>query len=114
MDSRLHGLAPAKVLARFATEVEKKLRITVSIGLSCNKFLAKIASDLDKPRGFAVLGGRDAAAFLAPKPASLIFGVGKMAQQSRRTATAAARRLQRGVGQTVAAKASDHGTWRFF
>src|SRR4030095_5208883 len=49
--------------------------------LSCNKFLAKIASDLDKPRGFAVLGGREAAQFLAPKPVSLIFGVGRIAQQ---------------------------------
>ena len=48
---RLHGLAPAKVLARFAADVEGALGITVSIGLSCNKFLAKIASDLDKPRG---------------------------------------------------------------
>jgi DNA polymerase-4 len=68
---------PAKALARFAGEVEKKLRITVSIGLSCNKFLAKVASDLDKPRGFAVLGANEAQAFLAPKPVSFIFGVGK-------------------------------------
>ncbi len=75
---RLHGHSPAKVLARFATDVENKLAITVSIGLSCNKFLAKIASDLDKPRGFAVLGGGEAAAFLAPKPVSFIFGVGKV------------------------------------
>ena len=59
----------------------KLLGITVSIGLSSNKFLAKIASDLDKPRGFAVLGSREAAAFLAPKPVTLIFGVGRMAQQ---------------------------------
>jgi DNA polymerase IV len=74
---RLHGMAPAKALARFAAAVERELRITVSIGLSCNKFLAKIASDLDKPRGFAVLGGGEAAAFLAPKPVSFIYGVGK-------------------------------------
>src|SRR5438067_1102540 len=53
---RLHGVAPAKSLAGFAARVERELRITVSVGLSCNKFLAKIASDLDKPRGFAVLG----------------------------------------------------------
>ncbi len=59
--ARLHGMSPAKALARFAAEVEKNLGITVSIGLSCNKFLAKIASDLDKPRGFAVLGRRRSA-----------------------------------------------------
>jgi DNA polymerase-4 len=79
--ARLHGTSPAKALAEFAGEVEKNLGITVSIGLSCNKFLAKIASDLDKPRGFAVLGRREATAFLAAKPVTLIFGVGKMAQQ---------------------------------
>jgi DNA polymerase-4 len=75
---RLHGLSAAKVLARFAAEVEQRLSITVSIGLSCNKFLAKIASDLDKPRGFAVLGAVEAQAFLATKPVSFIFGVGKV------------------------------------
>jgi DNA polymerase IV len=79
--ARLHGTSAAKALATFAAEVEKKLAITVSIGLSCNKFLAKIASDLDKPRGFAVLGANEAAAFLAPKPLGLIFGVGRVAQQ---------------------------------
>jgi DNA polymerase-4 len=74
---RLHGMSPARALARFAGEVERTLRITVSIGLSCNKFLAKVASDLDKPRGFAVLGAAEAPAFLAPKPVGFIFGVGK-------------------------------------
>ena len=53
---RLHGMTAAKTLARFATRVQQTLGITVSIGLSANKFLAKIASDLDKPRGFAALG----------------------------------------------------------
>jgi DNA polymerase IV len=76
--ARLHGMSPAKALARFAAAVEKTLRITVSIGLSCNKFLAKVASDIDKPRGFAVLGAGDAEPFLAPKPISFIYGVGKV------------------------------------
>jgi len=79
--ARLHGMSPAKSLARFAADVEKSLGITVSIGLAANKFLAKIASDLDKPRGFAVLGAGEAAQFLASKPVSLIFGVGRVAQQ---------------------------------
>ena len=78
---RLHGTSPAKSLADFAARVERELGITVSIGLSCNKFLAKIASDLDKPRGFAVIGGVEAAAFLAPRPVTQIFGVGKVAQK---------------------------------
>ena len=73
---RLHGMSAAKSLARFAGQVERDLGITVSIGLSGNKFLAKIASDLDKPRGFAVLGQAEAPAFLAPKPVSFIYGVG--------------------------------------
>ncbi len=76
---RLHGMSAAKVLARFATQVESKIGITVSIGLAANKFLAKIASDLDKPRGFAVLGRTEAASFLADKSVTFIFGVGKVA-----------------------------------
>ncbi len=78
---RLHGMSAAKALARFSAKVEKEIGITVSIGLAANKFLAKIASDLDKPRGFAVIGKAEAAAFLADKPVSIIFGVGKVAAQ---------------------------------
>ncbi|MBI3435577.1 MAG: DNA polymerase IV [Proteobacteria bacterium] len=74
---RLHAMSPAKSLARFAQCVEREVGISVSIGLAANKFLAKIASDLDKPRGFAVLGMREAAAFLAPRPVTFIWGVGK-------------------------------------
>jgi len=76
---RLHSMSPALVLARFARRVEDTIGITVSIGLSANKFLAKIASDLDKPRGFAVLGRDEAVAFLAAKPVGFIWGVGKVA-----------------------------------
>ena len=74
---RLHGRVPAKSLAAFARRVEDEIGITVSIGLSENKFLAKLASDLDKPRGFSVLSRREAPAFLAPRPVTFIWGVGK-------------------------------------
>jgi DNA polymerase-4 len=77
---RLHGVPPAKTLAAFQERVERELGITISIGLSGNKFLAKIASDLDKPRGFAVLAPDEAPAFLAKRPVTQIFGVGNAAQ----------------------------------
>ncbi|MCX7319540.1 MAG: DNA polymerase IV [Hyphomicrobiales bacterium] len=73
---RVHGMIPAKVLAKFAADVERDIGISVSVGLSVNKFLAKIASDLDKPRGFAVLDQADAVALLADRPVCFIFGVG--------------------------------------
>jgi DNA polymerase-4 len=78
---RVHGMIPAKVLARFAREVERDIGITVSVGLSCNKFLAKIASDLDKPRGFAALDQDEARELLATKPVGFIFGVGPATQE---------------------------------
>jgi DNA polymerase IV len=78
---RMHGLIPAKVLARFAREIEREVGITVSVGLSCNKFLAKIASDLEKPRGFAALDQDEACAMLADKPVGFIFGVGPATQE---------------------------------
>src|SRR4051812_48361992 len=78
---RVHGMIPAKVLARFARQVERDIGITVSVGLSCNKFLAKIASDLDKPRGFAALDQDEAREMLAAKPVGFIFGVGPATQE---------------------------------
>ncbi|MDE0172894.1 MAG: DNA polymerase IV [Defluviicoccus sp.] len=76
----LHRGSPATTLARLARRVEDALSITVSIGLSYNKFLAKIASDLDKPRGFAVLGRAEARSFLSDKPVRLLWGVGEAMQ----------------------------------
>lgn len=78
---RLHGAPPAITLARFARRVEDELALSVSVGLSYNKFLAKIASDLDKPRGFAVIGRAEAVQFLASKPIGIIPGVGKVTQE---------------------------------
>ncbi|WP_445682021.1 DNA polymerase IV [Radicibacter daui] len=77
----LHGGPPALTLVRLARRIEQEVGVTVSIGLSHNKFLAKVASDLDKPRGFSIIGKAETLDFLAPKPVSLIWGVGKAMQQ---------------------------------
>ncbi len=77
---RLHGHSPAVSLADLARRIERDIGISVSIGLSHNKFLAKIASDLDKPRGFAVIGKAETLSFLAERPVSQIWGVGKAMQ----------------------------------
>jgi DNA polymerase-4 len=80
--ARLHGAPPAVMLARLVKRMSEELGITGSIGLSHNKFLAKIASDLDKPRGFAVIGQAETQAFLRPKPVRLIWGVGTAGQEA--------------------------------
>jgi DNA polymerase-4 len=77
---RLHGHSPAQSLARLAKQIEAEVGITVSIGLSHNKFLAKLASEIDKPRGFAAIGAAEALAFLRDKPVSYIRGAGNMLQ----------------------------------
>ncbi len=74
---RLHKCTPAQTLARLARRIEDEIAITVSIGLSFNKFLAKVASDLDKPRGFSIIGRTEAVGFLDKRPVTLLPGVGK-------------------------------------
>lgn len=78
--ARLHGAPPAVMLARLVRRMERELGLTGSIGLSHNKFLAKIASDLDKPKGFSVVGKAETQAFLTPKPVRIIWGVGTATQ----------------------------------
>ncbi len=78
--ARLHGAAPAVMLAKLTKDMETELGLTGSVGLSHNKFLAKIASDLDKPRGFSVVGREETAAFLRPKPVRVLWGVGTATQ----------------------------------
>lgn len=81
---RVHKAPPAVSLARFARKIEEEVGVSVSVGLSHNKFLAKVASDLDKPRGFAVIGKAETLDFLRTKPISFIYGVGKAMSETLR------------------------------
>lgn len=78
---RLHGGSPAQTAARLVADIEQTHGISVSIGLSHNKFLAKLASGLDKPRGFKVIGRGETVSLLAELPVSRIWGVGKVMQK---------------------------------
>ena len=74
---RLHGAPPAVLLARLVRDIERDVGISASVGLSHSKFLAKIASDLDKPRGFSVIGKDETKEFLAAQDIGVIWGVGR-------------------------------------
>jgi DNA polymerase-4 len=78
---KLHGAPPAIMLARLVKRMKEEIGVTGSIGLSHNKFLAKVASDLDKPQGFAVIGAAETDDFLRDKPVRMIWGVGPAAQE---------------------------------
>ena len=84
--ARLHGLPPAALMARLIRDMETQLGLSGSVGLSHNKFLAKIASDLDKPRGFSMIGRTETEAFLRPKPVRIIWGVGTATQTALESA----------------------------
>ena len=79
---RLHGAPPAAMLAALVRRMETELGLSGSIGLSHNKFLAKVASDLDKPRGFSIIGKSETVEFLRHRPVSLIWGVGRQTMAS--------------------------------
>jgi DNA polymerase-4 len=82
---RLHGAAAALTLARLQARIEAEVGITVSVGLAPNKFLAKIASEMDKPRGFGIIGAAEAREFLRDKPAAILPGVGPVMARSLAT-----------------------------
>ncbi|MEP3654811.1 MAG: DNA polymerase IV [Litorimonas sp.] len=107
---RLHGRSPAQSLIRLQNDILREVGVTVSIGLSYNKFLAKTASDLDKPNGFAVLGEHDAQAFLAKQPVGFVYGIGpafsaKLEKSGLRTIADVRRRSDKEMVQ----KFGDHG-----
>jgi DNA polymerase-4 len=76
-----NGMGAAEMLVRLARRVETEIGVTISVGLSDCKFLAKLASDLDKPRGFALLRREEAKAWLAPQSVGRLWGVGKAGQE---------------------------------
>ncbi len=78
---RLHHASAAETLAKFIRDIEADIGISASVGLAPNKFLAKLASDLEKPRGFSVIGAAEAEQRLAPMPVGKIWGVGKVFQK---------------------------------
>jgi DNA polymerase-4 len=110
--ARLHGMAPAKTMAALANRIEERIGITVSVGLSYNKFLAKLASDLNKPRGYAVIGRRGTKAFLREKPIAMIRGVGPVLQ-ARLSKDGFARigQLQEMSEQALAKRYGEIGLW---
>jgi DNA polymerase-4 len=110
--ARLHGMAPAKTMAALANRIEERIGITVSVGLSYNKFLAKLASDLNKPRGYAVIGRRGTKAFLREKPIAMIRGVGPVLQ-ARLSKDGFARigQLQEMSEQALAKRYGETGLW---
>jgi len=75
-EHRREEMPAAEALALVAHRVESEIGITVSIGLAPNKLLAKLASELQKPRGFSVIGRAEARGFLAGLAVSKINGVG--------------------------------------
>ena len=76
---KLHRASPAEMLHRLQKEIKRDIGIAVSVGLACNKSLAKMASDYDKPEGFFIIGEKEAQSWLAPQDASVLFGIGKAA-----------------------------------
>ncbi|MDG2298312.1 MAG: DNA polymerase IV [Planktomarina sp.] len=84
--AKLHGAPPAIMLAKLIKRMKDQLGLTGSIGLSHNKFLAKVASDLDKPKGYSVIGVAETNSFLEDKPISLIWGVGTVSQEALKKA----------------------------
>lgn len=72
----LHGAPPAVSLMKLQKQIEAELRLTISVGLASNKFLAKTASEADKPRGYFALSIDEAPDYLRDKSVRVIGGIG--------------------------------------
>lgn len=73
---KLYG-SPIEIAQKIKNEVKDKTELTVSIGLSVNKFLAKLASDFEKPDGLTVIEKNEIKEFMSGLDIRKIWGVGK-------------------------------------
>lgn len=104
-----------EIARRIKREVWEELRLVISVGIAPNKFLAKIASDLDKPDGFVVVPADDVPAFLAPLPVARIWGVGRVTEAAlRRRGIATIADLRRQPEAVLRQQFGRHGSqlWR--
>tara|TARA_B100000678_G_scaffold65690_1_gene53819 strand:+ start:29871 stop:31208 length:1338 start_codon:yes stop_codon:yes gene_type:complete len=109
---KLHGRSPAELLSRLQNEIHEEIGITVSIGLSFNRFLAKSASELDKPNGFAVIGRAEAKTFLASKPVDFVHGIGPaFARQIRNRGYETLGQLQNENPKHLISQFGEQGLW---
>jgi DNA polymerase-4 len=109
---RIHHQSPARTMAALSNRITREIGITVSIGLSGNKFLAKLASELDKPRGFAVIGMAEAKSFLRDKPIGMMRGAGKVMQaRLERDGIMTMGQLQDGDPRALAHRYGATGLW---
>jgi len=107
---RLHGVKPAVALSKLQNKISQEVGVTVSVGLSYNKYLAKIASDFDKPNGFFIIGKAETLSFLATQPINLIWGVGKsMSEKLARDGLTRIVQLQNMDETTLAKKYGEMG-----
>lgn len=110
--TRLNRTFPAQSLSRLAREIEREVGITISIGLSENKFLAKTASELDKPRGFAVIAKSEALEFLSEKHVGFLHGVGKqLAKKLERDGYRLVGDLQTSEARDLIRRYGETGLW---
>ena len=78
----MEGLGGAETIAHQVQDrIQKELKLSASVGLAPNKFLAKLASDMNKPHGFVIITPEEAAGLLAPMPVTKIFGIGRSAEE---------------------------------
>ena len=73
------GMASASMVAQeIRALIKERTGLTASAGVSINKFLAKVASDINKPDGFTLITPKQADAFVVALPVEKFFGVGKV------------------------------------